>query len=295
MEIRNLKTFLRVTELLNFSQTAGELGYSQSAVTVQIKQLEEELGIQLFERIGKRVILTEHGKRLIPYAADVLQTIQAAKIDVSGSIEPAGTLRVGVIESLSTSILPAILIEYQKRCPLVQTSIVTGLNTDMFEMVQKNEIDIAYFLDEKTYRSEWIKVIERPEPIVFVAASGHPLTGRKNVKLETIMSEPLVLTEKGFCYRYALDQLVAEHRYELHPVLEMGNTDVIAKMLINHVGVSFLPLFVAQEYIDAGQLSIIPINGVKIQMWSQLAYHKDKWLTPQMKLFIDTMKQFAST
>ncbi|WP_179032829.1 LysR family transcriptional regulator [Paenibacillus kribbensis] len=294
MEIRNVTTFMKVAELRNFSHAAIQLGYSQSTVTVQIKQLEEELGTQLFERFGKHVQLTEHGKQFIGYATDILKTVQAAKTMVSLDENPTGTLQIGVIESLSSSVLPSILMEFQKLCPLVETRIKTGLNTDMYDMVQRNEIDMIYFLDQKIYRPEWVKIIERPEPIVFVASSEHPLTQEKNVRVETILKESLVLTEKGYSYRYDLEQILAAQGYELHPVLEIGNTDIILKFLLNNVGISFLPFFVVRELVDAGKLSIINTDCVSIQMWSQLAYHKNKWITPQMQRFMDTMKKHAS-
>lgn len=295
MEIRNIATFLRVAELQSFSQAATQLGYSQSAVTVQIKQLEQELGTQLFERIGRHIKLTEHGKQFMRYATDVLKTIQDAKTNIGKNDNVTGQLRIGAIESLAGSILPPILIKYHKMCPFVETSIKTGLNTDMFNMVRKNDIDIIYFLDKKMYSPEWIKVIERPEPIVFVASNENPLTEQKDVLIEDILAEPLILTEKGFSYRYDLEQLLAAQGYEIHPVLEIGNTDVIIKMLLNNLGVSFLPLFAVEEYIEKGKLSTMKTPSVEIKMWSQLVYHKNKWITPQMQLFIDTMKKYASS
>lgn len=295
MEIRNITTFLRVAELQSFTQAAIQLGYSQSAVTVQIKQLEQELEVQLFERIGRNIKLTEQGKRFVGYATDIMKTLQEAKTFVRKDDKLTGTLQVGVIESLSTSVLPPILIEYQKRCPLVEVSIKTGLNSEMFDMVHKNDIDIIYFLDEKVYRPEWVKVIECPEPVVFVASSEHPLTQQENVELNTILREPLVMTEKGYSYRYQLEQVLAAQGLEIHPVLEIGNTDVIVKMLLSKVGISFLPLYVVSDYVESGELSVIATTSVEVQIWSQLAYHKSKWVTPQMQLFMDMMKQYAST
>lgn len=103
------------------------------------------------------------------------------------------------------------------------------------------------------------------------------------------------MTEKGYSYRYELEQMLAAQGLELHPVLEIGNTDVIVKMLLNNVGISFLPLYVVSNYVESGELSIIKTSSVEVHIWSQLVYHKSKWITPQMQLFIDTMKQYAST
>ncbi len=293
MEIRNITTFLRVAELQSFSNAAEQLGYSQSAVTVQIKQLESELNIQLFERIGKHVKLTEHGKIFINSATNILKAVQEAKDFANKNEEPSGTLRIGVAESLGISVLPPILLEFHKLCPLVKTSIQTGLNTELFDMVRHNDIDIIYFLDKMTYSPEWVKVTERPEPIVFVTSSRNPLAVQKNVPLKTILMEPFILTEKGFSYRYDLEQILAAQGDEIDPIIEIGNTDIISKMLLENVGLSFLPLYAIKDFVEAGKLSVIDTDSIDIQMWSQLVYHKNKWITPQMRIFIDTMKKYV--
>lgn len=256
---------------------------------MQIKQLEQELGTALFERIGKRIKLTEHGIQFIPHAKELLKVAQDAKTFICEDSQPSGKLRIGVVESLSISVLPPILLEFHKICPLVETSIHTGLITELFDMVRQNDVDILFFLDKKTYCSEWIKVFERPEPIIFVAPSSHSFIGKDKVSLKKILAEPLVLTEQGISYRYDLEQMLAAKNLEIHPFLETGNTDIIVKMLLHNAGISFLPQYVVQDYINAGKLSIINSDSPKIQMWSQLVYHKNKWLTPQMKIFIDLM------
>lgn len=290
MEIRTAATFLRVAELRSFSKAAEQLGYSQAAVTVQIKQLEQELGTQLFERIGRRIKLTEHGMRFIPHAKALLDVAQNARTFIRDDSEPAGKLRIGTAESLSISVLPPILLEFHRRCPMVETSIHTGVIPELFEMVRQNDVDVLYFLDKKTYFPEWIKVFERPEPIVFVSSASHPFAGERRIPLKRILSEPLVLTEQGVSYRYDLEQVLAARNLELHPFLETGNTDIIVKMLLHHEGISFLPRYVVQKYIDAGQLSILPVDGPKIQMWSQLIYHKNKWVSPQLQTFLELME-----
>ena len=162
MELRTVRTFLRVAELQSFSRAAQQLGYSQAAVTVQIKQLEQELGTQLFERIGKRIKLTENGARFIPHAMELLKVAQKAQTFISDDSKPSGQLRIGTAESLSISVLPQILLEFHALCPAVETSIHTGLISELFDMVRQNDVDVLFFLDKKTDFPEWVKVLERP-------------------------------------------------------------------------------------------------------------------------------------
>lgn len=296
MEIRNIKTFLRVAELQSFTNAADQLGYSQAAITVQIKQLEEELRTQLFDRIGGHVRLTEHGIQFMEYAANVLRAVEDARTFICKDESPKGKLRIGSVASLTMGVLPEVLLEFKDLCPLVETSIETSrFVTELLDMISQNDIDILYFLDKRIYSSKWIKVMERPEPIVFVTYPGHPLADGMTVSAETILKEPLILTTRGVSYCDELEQMLAAQGLDVHPYLEIGDTDVIIKLLLQHGGISFLPQCLIQEHLDAGNLAVITTDLPKIQMWSQLLYHKNKWVTPQMQVFIELMQNHAGT
>lgn len=289
MEIRNLITFVRIAEVQSFSKTAEQLGYSQSAVTMQIKQLESELHRQLFERIGKQVKLTQAGERLLPYALDILNSVRKAENIIQEPEEIRGKLRIGTCESYIISVLPDIIMDFSLQCPHVEISTHTALVQDLFHMLQQNDIDLLYFLDQKRNFPEWVKVWERPEKIFFVASADSPLAGEKQISIERLLQEPLYLTEKGISYRYALDQSLAARGYELHPVWEVGNTDVITRFLLKNKGISFLPEYVVGDDIRDGKLAVLNTECEEIHMWSQLVYHKNKYVTPQMNQFIETM------
>lgn len=293
MEIRNLITFVRIAEVRNFSKTAEQLGYSQSAVTMQIKQLEETLHAQLFERIGKQVRLTQAGERLLPYALEVLNAVQKAESIVQEPEQISGKLRIGTCESYVISILPSVIMEFNALCPHVEISTCTALVPDLIHMLRQNDIDILFFLDEKIYFPEWVKVSEKPEKIFFVASADSPLAGLKHIPIERLLQEPLYLTEKGISYRYAMEQALAARGYELHPVWEVGNTDVITRFLLKNKGISFLPEYVVRDYLKCGQLAVLDTECDEIIMWSQLAYHRNKCVTPQMRLFLELMLKYT--
>lgn len=290
MEIRTLITFLRVAELRSFSRAAAQLGYSQAAVTIQIRQLEEELGVQLFERIGKKVRLTEEGRNLIPRAIDVMNAVRAVR-DLGRGDEPAGQLRLGTAESLLISVLPPVMMEFCRRCPRVEFSTCTDMVTGLFDMVRQNDIDVLYFLDRRTNFPEWVKVAERRERALFVTSPANPLAKERHISVERLLMEPLLLTEKGVSYRYAMEQELAAAGQEIRPVLETGNTDILTQMLLKNMGVSFLPEFVVRNYLADGRLAALDTVCPEIEMWSQLVYHRNKLVTPQMEIFLDLMKK----
>lgn len=291
MEIRNITTFVRVAELQSFSRAAEQLGYSQSAVTVQIRQLEQELGLLLFERIGKQVRLTENGSRFVLRALDILNAVDAAKNMAYEPERVFGKLRIATAESLLISVLPPVIMKFRQRCPEVESITYTGVIGELFDMVRQNDVDLLFFLDKKTYHSEWVKVTERLEPIVFAASAEHPLAAQKNISLERVLEEPFLLTEKGISYRYDLEQNLAARNMEIHPFLETGNTDVITNLLLHNAGISFLPKYVIDQFVRQGRLVLLDVDVPQIQMWSQLVYHKNKWITPQMKVFIELMDE----
>ena len=290
MEFRNMKTFLKVSDLQSFTKAAEELGYSQSTVTVQIKQLEEELGVLLFERIGKNVKLTEQGRVFRSQAREIVHAVEQLRSSMGETEQIRGSLRVGTVDSLCTKRMPYILQEFRKHCPLVETVVRTGSNETLYDMVQKNEVDLIYFLDRRQFRDDWVKVMEQEEPAHFVAAACHPLTNEGFVTLTELLAEPLLLTERGMSYRRSLEIAVAMEELELRPVLELANTDVLVNLVIHNAGVAYFPDFITEEHVEAGELAVIQCVMDVEPVWSQLIYHKDKLLTPQMKVFMDILQ-----
>ena len=289
MEIRNLATFVRIAQLHNYSKAAEQLGYSQSAVTMQIKQLEEELNVRLFERIGKHIRLTQAGDRLLPRAMEVLNAVRRAQTVSMGQGEISGPLRIGTAKSLLISVLPPVIVEFSRRYPKVEVSTCTGLVEELFCMVRQNDIDLLFFLDKRIDFPEWVKVSERKEEIFFVASAASPLADRKKIPLDELVEQPFLLTEHGISYRYAFEQIVAQNGLEVHPFLETGNTDIITRMLLHNMGVSFLPGYVVQDYLRSGQLVALDVDCPEAQMWMQLVYHRDKEMSSQMEHFIDLL------
>lgn len=171
MELRQLSTFIQVAQLKSFSRAAESLGYSQSAVTVQIRQLEEELDTRLFDRIGKHISLTTRGVQFLEHAYDVLQEVNKARLSVSDTGELHGRLHIGTIESLCFSKLPAALHAYWQRHPKVVVHVTTGEPKFLIERMERGELDLIYILDEPRYSNNWNKLMERKERVVFVTSA----------------------------------------------------------------------------------------------------------------------------
>lgn len=287
MEFRELSTFLQVAKLQSFSKAAKVLGYSQAAVTIQIKQLEQELGVHLFDRIGKQTSLTHQGSVFYDHAASIMRDIAQAKDAVSHPQKLNGHLCIGTIESICASLFPSLLTEYHKLHPEVNISIRTDSPDQLLEQINGNQLDLVYFMDKRVYDVKWEKVLEEPEEIVFAATADHPLAQRSEpLSLDDVLSYPMVVTEKNASYRLILEQYLAAMGKSLQPYLEIGNTDFILQFLKQNTGITFLPRFTVEKAVSEGYLRILSVKKFSIHTWRQILYHKDKWVTREMAEFI---------
>lgn len=287
MEFREISTFLQVAQHQSFSKAARQLGYSQAAVTIQIKQLEQELGVHLFDRIGKQISLTHQGQIFYQYAISIRNDLERAKNAVSDPSTLSGKLCLGTIESICASIFPDLLAEYHRLHPEVTISIVTDSPGVLLDRMNENTIDIVYLLDRQIYDNRWCKTLEEPEENIFVASPDHELAlAKRELELDEVLRFPFFLTEKDASYRHMLEQYLASINRSVKPFLEIGNTEFIIHMLLKNTGISFLPKFTVQRELQQKQLTTLNVRGFQMQTWRQIFYHKDKWVTREMQEFL---------
>ncbi len=287
MEFREISTFLQVAQYQSFSKAARHLGYSQAAVTIQIKQLEQELGVHLFDRIGKQISLTHQGQVFYQYAVSIRNDLEQAKNAVSDPSTLSGKLCLGTIESICASIFPDLLAEYHRLHPEVTISIVTDSPGVLLDRMNENTIDIVYLLDRRIYDNRWCKTLEKPEENIFVASPDHELAlAKRELELDEVLRFPFFLTEKDASYRHMLEQYLASINRSVKPFLEIGSTEFIIHMLLKNTGISFLPKFTVQRELQQKQLTALNVRGFQMQTWRQIFYHKDKWVTREMQEFL---------
>ena len=289
MDIRNLRTFIRVAELNNFTKAALSLGYSQSAVTVQMQQLETELGLPLFDRIGKNIKLNQYGVNFLEYAIRVIEAIEKAEAFATEAENMKGYIRFGLVDSILNACFISILPEFNRRYPNIDVSVFVSSARDIEAKIRANELDFAYLLDYKVPRKEWVRVREEIEPIIFVANPKNRLAGRKDVSFEEIIRERLILMPLGEGYRYLFDDELAKRNLFAVPSIEIANTETIIKLTLEADYITMLPVFAARKYLHEGSLVALPIPDLEMQQWSQLIYLKGKAITPQMQMFMDTV------
>lgn len=291
MEIRQLVTFIRASQFQSFSKAAESLGYSQSAVTVQIRALEDELSVRLFDRLGKRVVLTGQGENFLQNAKRILDEVYNAQQSIKNNEELTGTLHIGTLESLCFYRLPPLLQQFRAAHPKVSVRVCTGSPEEMIEKMERGDVDLICILDEPRDSANWHKCVEVPEEVVFVCSPGLPLPHQGALCVSELLDKPFFLTEKNANYRRRFDRFLAAHDIELSPSLEISDTSFIIKMLESNQGVSLLPKFAVEEGVREGKLQRLEVSDFRVTMYRQVLYHKDKWCTPEMKAFLKLAEQ----
>ena len=289
MEIRNLITFIHVAELNSFTKAASQLGYSQSTVSFQIKALEDELHCLLFERINHTITLTTKGKELLEYAQKVRTLTEEFKQDFNET-DIKGHIHIVTPDSVCESMMIHHYKDFYKNYPYISLKFSTADTDDMFRILNHNEADIMFTLDSHVYQKDYIIAKEEPIGTHFVTNASSPLKDKK-LSIMDIIDKPFILTEKGMGYRRVLDEKLARLSLEVHPILEISRPDLITHVLENTDAIGFLPDFVSEKKVKEGKLIYLDVTDFKVDIWKQLIYHKNKWLSSAMIEFIEYMKE----
>ena len=276
MDTNVLKTFIAVCEYSGFSAAAKELGYTQSTVSSQIKQLEKELDVRLFDRYYHKINLTEKGVLVLQQARNILKA-QAKMLDSLNSAE-------------SSRYFKNDFLRFHHQYPEIKVEITENGTEQMFDKLRKNETDLVFTLDRHIYDSDFIICAEQEEQVHFIAAADNSVAGC-SWKLSEISQNEFVLTEQAMSYRKILNETLASQSLEIRPVLEIGNPLQICELVKNSSLLSFLPDFISEKYVKDGQIKRLDVAGCPVTVWTQLLLHKNKWRSPAINVFVEFYKE----
>lgn len=287
MDLKNIETFIYVAEQNSFTRAAEKLGYTQSAVSFQIKQLENSLGIILFERVNHSIKLTDKGREVLDLAHNIMALVSDMEKVSSTAGKISGTVRIAMADSLCHHIFWDNYGSFHQKYPDINLKVISASTEEMFRLAKQNDVDIVFTLDKHIYDTNYIIAREHPVSTHFIASSGHPLCCEKNISFDRLIDYPFILTEKGMSYRRILEEYLSGKSVELNPFLEIGDTDLICHLIENNMGISFLPDFVTENYVRDGRLKRLDIKPFSEDIWIQTVYHRNKWLSPEMECVID--------
>ncbi|MBO5556029.1 MAG: LysR family transcriptional regulator [Oscillospiraceae bacterium] len=294
MEIRNLNTFLRVAALCNFTQAAKELGYSQSNVSAQIQQLEQELGAPLFNRAGRHVTLTQFGEALLPYA----HRLSAAAAELENLTKSpdflSGTVRIGMTDSLSELLLEEAFIAYHRRFPRVRLDISLATTSSLLERLRQGQLDAACVITNPLSHFEWQIRDEIDVPIVVAANPALPIAGKKSVSLQELTQQELVMMETLAPYSLEFERMLAQHHLVCEPVFRLQSADTARRLVERAPFVSVLPLYTVKASAEAGTLCILNVPHWEHRQRIQTVLHRSKVATPQIEGFLQELQRILT-
>jgi DNA-binding transcriptional LysR family regulator len=292
MEIRNLISFVNVAEMNSFTKAAEVLGYSQSTISFQIKQLETELDCLLFERINHTISLTDKGEELLKYAHNISALTEEFIEKISSPEDLHGSIHFVSPDSICEDMLLTNHHDFRKQYPKIDLKFTNADTHVMFDMLDSNEADAILTLDNHIYQKDYIIAKEEPVAMHFVANINSPFANRKNLSIQDISEQAFILTEKNMGYRRSFDEEIAKKSIDITPVLEVGRTDIITKLLeTNEDCISFLPDFTTAQKVKEGKLIYLDVCDIKVDIWKQLIYHKNKWISHSLKVFLEYVKK----
>ena len=295
MEIRQLKAFVAIAESGTFTAGALRVHVTQAAISMQIRQLENELGARVFVRAPRHVILTEAGEHLLQRARQILREHDAAVEEIAALAgAERGRLRVGSASAMVlTDPLPKILKELRKQHPAAEIAVMSGTSEALVDQILSGELDIAFVslpVDVRGIQTERL----RDDELVAIASPRHKLAKQRTVSAYTLAGEKLILGERGGNTRRLIDQFFAQAGVTLHVVMELSRQAAIRRMVEEDMGVGIVTLQSVKEEVEKGKLVRWWIEGAEINWELGLAQLSGGYESPIVQKFIAlTRKYFA--
>ncbi len=293
LNLHQLATFQVVAKHCSYVRAAEELHFSQPAVSAQIRQLEETLGVKLFEQIGRRTHLTQAGDELYHYSQKIFAVIDEALETMEELRGPDhGRLRVGADTTVGTYVIPGLLGKFHQSYPEVEISLDVVNRAALVERIMSNEIDIAIVC---RVPDDVPVVIEpfAPNELVLVASPYHRLAGRANVPLSELAKEHFLMREVGSGTRAALELILQEAEVPLHVSMHMGNNSAIKQGVAAGLGIALISRVALDMELETNRLVILDVEGFPIMRQWRIVHLKDKHLSATALAFKSFLLEHA--
>jgi len=287
MNLNRLLTFHKAAEELNFSTAAQKLSITQPAVSAQIHNLEEDLGVKLFNRIGRIIALSEAGEVLSSFSRRIFRLLDEAESVMDElRLVRRGTLKIGTTTTYAGHIMPPLLSRFQTEFPMVKVILHEGSSMDIAKRVAKLEIEVAVVAYSGNLKNVQFNLL-RQEELVLVLPAGHSLASRKSVSIKALAKEKFILREKGSSTRLIMRNLFRQHRINPPVVFETSNVDFIKEQVANGMGVSFLTRSAVAEELASGRMATVKLKEDKLKLEIYSAIRIGHELSQPARAFLD--------
>ena len=291
MDIKNLVTVKRIIEEGSFQKAAQVLNYAQSTITFQVRQLEQDLGTQIFERRDNRMVLTEAGRDLLPFINNVLNSVDALQKYSEQRDALQGILTLAAPESIVTYWLQPVLKEFREKAPKVKLRLRTMNCFSIYHLFcnSESDVDVAIHFDVGSYPDRVLVTRLRSFPLTLVGSPDLTererdfITPNQQKTICNIQNDPDSLSLK------ILRRYLQQQNISLEESLEVWSIEAIKRSVMSGLGVAFLPRFTLEEELNSGELIEIPTAMEKPQMTAVLVRQKRHWKSPAASLLMDIL------
>ncbi len=292
MDLDQLHTFLEIVRLKSFSKAAQSCFRTQPAVSAQVRQLEQDLGAPLFERLGTKIALTPAGRIFAEYAEQILELRKRAQ-DAISELErtPRGELIIAANEATCIYVLPRVFYEYKKLFPNVEIVVDRSYGARVVEAVVDNQADFGLTqLPVKEKRLQVVKI--HHDEIKLIVPPSHPLARKKEILATELIGMPLLLPKTGTT-RNRLSAWLEAVEDEISVSMELDSTEMIKRFVMAELGVSFVASTHCIEEVAAGKLAAVSLGPDPIVRQVALIYRRDKALSKAALGFIEVVSEYA--
>lgn len=292
MEIRHLITFKTIVDLGGFSKAALHLGYAQSTVTAHIQSLEQDLGVPLFDRIGKKVQLTEVGENFLSHAIEMIQLYTKAKDVFRMDKEETSTLRISAPESLTIYRLPFIIQTFRKQYPKVNIIMKSGSCWELQEELRRGDIDIGFFLQAPLSEPDLNMETLYEEPLVILLPPNSD--SKRTISTFSLNeNENILLTEQG-SYRNYFEAFLRSKGIAPESGIEFWSVEAIKQCVMCGLGISMLPLMTVNLELNEKKLKSISWDTRLGSVFTIMSWHKNRWQSYAARKFMEIVKEHAT-
>ena len=286
LTLQQLKLFESVSRLGSYTRAAEELCITQPAVSIQIKRLEEQVGLPLFEQVGKKTFPTTAGKTMYGASLDIINRVDDLKISIEelkGTVK--GTLQMSVVTT-AKYFLPKLLGVFLQQYPDVEPKLKFTNRARVIERLMNNEDDFVVMgqipKDENLESYPFLNNI-----LGIVAHSDHPLANKKNITIEELAKQRFLIREMGSGTRYVFDQLMEEHGVKIEPYMELGSSEALKQAVMAGLGIAVLSLHSVQLERDVNKLTVLDVEGFPLKRRWYAVHLKGKKLSLVAQTFLD--------
>ncbi len=295
MELKYLRTFKTILETGSFQKAAERLNYAQSTVTLQMQILEQELSVKLFDKIGRKMELTEAGKELLPCIDAALEAVEQMECYGKSGKEPAGTLRIAMPETLLVYQMQPVIRAFREQAPNVRLSLQIPNCYLIRDRLLNGSLDIGVHYDVGGYGSSLITEPLASYPLALIASPALDKKERDFIKKGQRKSVCLITVDYNSLYHKILNEYLAEHDIVLEGEMEIESIEAAKLSVSSNLGVAFLPRYSVGKELEHGELIELPLGPFIKNITAVCSYHKNKWVTPAMELFIRLLREEMQT